>query len=129
MSATPPKKQSLKAPDKGVFPLDHFHECDKEAEMYNNCVVKHQLMPKRCRQYQIDYLQCRMKSGLMEKEEIEKLGFTKEVSWETEDAEKKELWGQIQNLKSRAFRNAQAQADFEKKKSQPQEPTKPAPAE
>jgi len=54
----------------------------------------------------------------MEKEEIEKLGFTKEVSWETEDAEKKELWGQIQNLKVRAFRNAQAQADYEKKKAQ-----------
>jgi hypothetical protein len=25
------RPQSLKAPDKGSFPLDHFHECDNEA--------------------------------------------------------------------------------------------------
>ena len=55
----------LHAPDKGSFPLDHFHECDKESEIYNKCVIKHQLMPKRCRQYQIDYLQCRMKRYLI----------------------------------------------------------------
>jgi len=52
----------------------------------------------------------------MEKEEIEKLGFTKEVSWETEDQEKKELWSQIGALKERARKNAQAQAAYEKKK-------------
>ena len=54
-----------KAPDKGSFPLDHFHECDKFAEFYMRCLDKHQLMPKRCRQPQIDYLNCRMDKGLM----------------------------------------------------------------
>jgi len=33
-------------------------------------------MPKRCRQAQIDYLACRMQSGLMETEDFQKLGFT-----------------------------------------------------
>ena len=27
--------------DKGSFPLDHFHECNKEAKSYSECVVKH----------------------------------------------------------------------------------------
>lgn len=54
-------RSGAKAPDKGSFPLDHFHECDAESDIYNKCIIKHQLMPKRCRQYQIDYLQCRMK--------------------------------------------------------------------
>lgn len=58
----------------------------------------------------------------MEKEEMEKLGFTKEVSWETEDAEKQELFSKIQNLKNKARQNAFAQAEFEKKKKGPSEP-------
>lgn len=37
--------------DKGSFPLDHFHECDREAKAYNACVQKHENMPKRCRKH------------------------------------------------------------------------------
>ena len=51
---------SLKPPDKGSFPLDHFHECDRQAKQYTDCLQKHQLLPKRCRKFQVDYLQCRM---------------------------------------------------------------------
>jgi hypothetical protein len=36
-------------------------------------------MPKRCREYQVKYLECRMNSGLMEKEEMDKLGMIEEV--------------------------------------------------
>lgn len=57
-----------KAPDRGSFPLDHFHECDTEAKAYSKCIAKHELMPKRCRTHQMNYLECRMKSGLMEHE-------------------------------------------------------------
>ena len=64
-----------KAPDKGSFPLDHFHECDDEANKYNECITIHELMPKRCRDAQINYLNCRMKSGLMDQEDMTKLGF------------------------------------------------------
>lgn len=49
-----------KPPDKGSFPLDHFHECDEFATKYNLCLKKHELMPKRCRQFQTEYLKCRM---------------------------------------------------------------------
>ncbi|EAS01282.2 CHCH domain protein (macronuclear) [Tetrahymena thermophila SB210] len=98
-------RQSFKAPDKGSFPLDHFHECDEFAKAYNSCVLKHQLMPKRCRQHQIDYLGCRMKAGLMEKEEFEKLGFTEESSWENEEAEQRYLFNKIQKIKEKAQQN------------------------
>ena len=29
------------APDKGSFPLDHFHECEEHAVRYNACLDKH----------------------------------------------------------------------------------------
>jgi cytochrome c oxidase assembly protein subunit 19 len=29
------------APDKGSFPLDHFHECEEHAILYNACLDKH----------------------------------------------------------------------------------------
>ena len=38
------------------------------------------------------YLECRMKSGLMEHEEMSKLGFVESTSWESEESEKKHLF-------------------------------------
>ena len=58
--ASPQGRISSKPPDKGSFPLDHFHECDQQAKSYTECLNKHKLMPKRCRKFQTDYLQCRM---------------------------------------------------------------------
>ena len=52
-----------------------------------------------------------MISGLMENEEIEKLGFTDDVSWETEEAEKKFLFEKIGGLKKRAYDAARSQAE------------------
>jgi cytochrome c oxidase assembly protein subunit 19 len=66
-------------------------------------VVKHQLIPKRCRDYQVKYLECRMKSGLMEHEEMSKLGFVESTSWETEESEKKYLFEQINKIKKEAW--------------------------
>ncbi|KRX06401.1 hypothetical protein PPERSA_05014 [Pseudocohnilembus persalinus] len=106
--------QKLNQNDKGSFPLDHFSECDEFATKYNQCVVKHQLMPKRCRQTQMEYLDCRMKAGLMEKEEFEKLGFTEEGSWESEQAEQKYLFQNIQERKQRAWGNVMDQARYRK---------------
>lgn len=40
-----------------------------------------------------------MNSGLMEKEGFEKLGFTKEGSWENEENEQKYLFEKIVNIK------------------------------
>ena len=51
-----------------------------------------------------------MKSGLMEDEDMEKLGFLKENSWETEEAEKKFLFNQINLMKQQAWQAAKSQA-------------------
>ena len=96
-------RQVIKPPDKGSFPLDHFNECTIEAEQYNTCVNKHQLMPKRCRKFQISYLDCRMKTKLMENEDMEKLGFTDENSWENEEKERHMTFQKIQMLKQKAW--------------------------
>lgn len=78
-SKPPGLKFKINSIDKGSFPLDHFHECDKQAKDYSDCVIKHQLMPKRCREFQVKYLECRMNAGLMEREEMETLGMVEEV--------------------------------------------------
>lgn len=49
-----------KAPDKGSFPIDHFHECSNEAVSYSKCIDEHKLIPKKCRDQQKAYLECRM---------------------------------------------------------------------
>lgn len=46
-----------------------------------------------------------MKSGLMEKEDFEKLGFTEESSWENEEAEQRFLFNKINKIKERAQEN------------------------
>lgn len=51
---------SVIAPDKGAFPLDHFKECEDIVPKYLKCLNKHELMPKRCQEMQIKYLECRM---------------------------------------------------------------------
>ena len=57
----------------------------------------------------------------MEKEEIEKLGFTKEASWESEEAEKKFLYDKISKLKERAQEHAKRQAEYKRSKMQEQQ--------
>ena len=97
-----PNRQVIKPPDKGSFPLDHFHDCNNEAKEYNSCMERHQMMPKRCRIFQKKYLECRMKAGLMEKTDMESLGFTEDLEWETEEEERKKTFDRIEQLKRRA---------------------------
>ncbi|EGR33632.1 hypothetical protein IMG5_047780 [Ichthyophthirius multifiliis] len=61
---------------------------------------------------------CRMKTGLMEKEEFDKLGFTEESSWENEEAEQKFLFSKILEKKKLAFENSKN--NFQQKQKQQQ---------
>ena len=45
---------------------------------------------------------------------MDKLGFTEEVTWETEDAEKQFLYDKISQLKKKGFQSAMEQAEFKK---------------
>lgn len=62
-------------PEKGVFPLDHFHECDSEKKAYMECLKSNNYKSEKCRPLSKKYLECRMERNLMAKQNISELGF------------------------------------------------------
>lgn len=62
-------------------------------------------MPKRCQKLQVEYLNCRMENGLMDKETLENLGYTKKNSFESEIEQKKYLFQTFAKLKEEAEGN------------------------
>ena len=54
----------------------------------------------------------------MEKEEMNRLGFTEQVSWESEEAEKKALFDKIANLKAKAAENVNVREEYLNSKNQ-----------
>ena len=95
------------APEKGSFPIDHFQECSDIIEKYLTCINKHELMPKRCQKIQLEYLNCRMENGLMKKESMEDLGFTRQNTYETEMERKKALIMQFAQVEQEVRSNVQ----------------------
>jgi len=47
-------------PEKGVFPLDHLHECDLEKKDYLVCMKSTGFQSEKCRQFSKKYLECQM---------------------------------------------------------------------
>lgn len=66
-----------RAPDKGSFPLDHFGECSEAKAKYVACLRENGMHAdaEECRQLSAAYLQCRMDTKLMAKEDLHKLGY------------------------------------------------------
>ena len=62
-------------PDKGSFPLDHFHECRPIHDKYLRCLKANKNDNMSCRETSKEYMQCRMDRNLMAKEEMDNLGF------------------------------------------------------
>uniref|UniRef100_A0A1D1ZD19 Cytochrome c oxidase assembly protein COX19 n=1 Tax=Anthurium amnicola TaxID=1678845 RepID=A0A1D1ZD19_9ARAE len=65
-------------PEKGVFPLDHMHECDLEKKKYLACLKSSGYQSERCREFSKNYLQCRMNKNLMAKQDLSQLGFSRD---------------------------------------------------
>uniref|UniRef100_A0A0E0G5H8 CHCH domain-containing protein n=1 Tax=Oryza nivara TaxID=4536 RepID=A0A0E0G5H8_ORYNI len=65
-------------PEKGVFPLDHLHECDLEKKDYLACLKSTGFQSEKCRQFSKKYLECRMERNLMAKQDMSELGFRSE---------------------------------------------------
>ncbi|XP_020106264.1 cytochrome c oxidase assembly protein COX19-like, partial [Ananas comosus] len=66
-------------PEKGVFPLDHLHECDLEKKEYVACLKSSGFQSEKCRHFSKKYLECRMmERNLMAKQDMSELGFGKE---------------------------------------------------
>ena len=64
------------APEKGVFPLDHFGECKRVMRAYLGCLKSRGDDAARCRDLSKKYLECRMERELMAKQPLEELGFS-----------------------------------------------------
>jgi len=48
-------------PEKGAFPLDHFHECTQIFRNYMECLAETKFNnAEECRRVSMNYLQCRM---------------------------------------------------------------------
>ncbi|XP_074579662.1 uncharacterized protein LOC141836141 [Curcuma longa] len=67
-------------PEKGVFPLDHLHECDLEKKEYIACLKSSGYQSETCRHLSKKYLQCRMERNLMAKQDLSELGFRNTTS-------------------------------------------------
>ncbi|KAL8171865.1 hypothetical protein V2J09_023669, partial [Rumex salicifolius] len=72
-------------PEKGVFPLDHLHECDVEKISYLSCLKSEGHKSEKCRHLSKKYLECRMEKNLMAKQDLSELGFAKELDKEASD--------------------------------------------
>lgn len=68
------------APDKGSFPLDREGVCKKSLTDYLTCLARNNHKTEPCREQVKEYLQCRMDNGLMDREELSKLGFKDDTS-------------------------------------------------
>ncbi|PKI45530.1 hypothetical protein CRG98_034048 [Punica granatum] len=76
-------------PEKGVFPLDHLHQCDLEKKDYLNCLKSSGHQSEKCRQFSKKYLECRMEKNLMARQDMSELGFRKETETNGETSEEK----------------------------------------
>eukprot|EP00286_Rhodomonas_abbreviata_P005958 CAMPEP_0181325064 /NCGR_PEP_ID=MMETSP1101-20121128/20711_1 /TAXON_ID=46948 /ORGANISM="Rhodomonas abbreviata, Strain Caron Lab Isolate" /LENGTH=103 /DNA_ID=CAMNT_0023433317 /DNA_START=74 /DNA_END=382 /DNA_ORIENTATION=+ len=86
------RAQSVSAPDKGSFPLDHFNECKAAMEKYLACMKKNENAHALCRDETKAYLDCRMQKGLMAKEKLDNFGLNTPINYEASvDAEKEHV--------------------------------------
>lgn len=75
-SATFNQKRFIPSPpDKGSFPLDHENLCKRQMINYMSCLRNNSDDNSLCRNQAKEYLQCRMDSNLMAKEDWKSLGF------------------------------------------------------
>ena len=73
------KKQVVRPPQRGIFPLDHFAECQEPMDLYLKCLEENKDVHHECREMSREYLKCRMDHGLMAKENLDQLGFASEA--------------------------------------------------
>jgi cytochrome c oxidase assembly protein subunit 19 len=64
-----------KPPEKGVFPLDHFGECQAVKDKYMACLKENSGQTEPCREIAKLYLECRMDRNLMAQQSLSDLGF------------------------------------------------------
>ena len=66
-------KQTIKPPQRGIFPLDHDAECKPFKERYLSCLKEGGDKHHVCRDFSKEYLQCRMDRNLMASEDLDRV--------------------------------------------------------
>ena len=79
------RRVTVTPPERGVFPLDHEHECRATMKSFLLCLKQNNGDHFPCKNVSESYLQCRMDSGLMSKEDLSTLGFGKDASYQRID--------------------------------------------
>uniref|UniRef100_A0A8C9HIU1 CHCH domain-containing protein n=1 Tax=Piliocolobus tephrosceles TaxID=591936 RepID=A0A8C9HIU1_9PRIM len=69
------KRSIVKKPDRGSFLLDHNSECTSIKNKYLKCLKKHNNDHLSCRNYSKEYFICRMDKNLLERQDLNELGF------------------------------------------------------
>lgn len=70
------KRRNLtKKPERGSFILDHNNDCTLIKKKYLKCLKENNSDHILCRNYAKEYFICRMENNLLEKENLENLGF------------------------------------------------------
>jgi len=82
-----PKSSKPRPPLKGSFPLDRKGECSDLKQIFLDCLKVNKNDNSRCRDESRDYLVCRMNKKLMQKENLEKIGFKNIVSEDQKNGE------------------------------------------
>ncbi|KCV70131.1 hypothetical protein H696_03592 [Fonticula alba] len=62
-------------PERGSFPLDRTDACRLAMSLYMDCLREAANDTSKCRDLAQSYLECRMNTGLMEKDNMSNLGF------------------------------------------------------
>uniref|UniRef100_A0A7S3LF83 Cytochrome c oxidase assembly protein COX19 n=1 Tax=Amphora coffeiformis TaxID=265554 RepID=A0A7S3LF83_9STRA len=70
------KQSVVRPPQRGIFPLDHYGDCQSPMKAYLECLQQHDDAHYHCKEFSRSYLQCRMDHDLMAKENLDQLGFS-----------------------------------------------------
>lgn len=74
MNISSTKTLKPRAPEKGSFPLNSEGLCQDFMKNYLECIKKHGYKGHECFLSSKNYVKCRMENGLMEREDLKKLG-------------------------------------------------------
>ena len=79
MSMSSGKQSVVRPPQRGIFPLDHYGDCQAPMQAYLDCLGQNDDAHHKCRDFSKDYLECRMEHQLMAKEDLKSLGYGKDA--------------------------------------------------
>ncbi|RYG68183.1 coiled-coil-helix-coiled-coil-helix domain-containing protein [archaeon] len=76
MNAFGGSRVQTRAPERGVFPLDHDGECKVHVKAFLECLKEHDNDHYPCKDFSKAFLKCRMERNLMAPDDLDNLGFS-----------------------------------------------------